>query len=410
MHLKTARLFAAIAVISVASQLAAFAEQKANTNRLVVVGDSLAAGFQNFSLFDSSSQAGVPLGGQTQGLGALIARQAGAPATLPLISYPGIPPALELVGGTIQRAAGFGARENPGEQATILAVPGFTLGDALAHPFPGQPATNAIDALADSILGTPAGKTFGCGPLPAFNGYVVSEVACAAALNAKTLIIDIGNNDALQTLTLGAPPTDEKTFAAEFRLIMAALVHDHRATVLVGNIPDVTVVPFLIPRGVFQVQCGFDPGADYVVPNVISPAPGPFNICQKGDFSPRSQAQIDAAHAAVLAYNGIIAQQAAQFGATVVDVYGTLNAIAAHGYDAGGYHLTRAPVPCGGIFSLDSVHPTNTGYAILANAFINVLNSKYKAGIPLVDVNATAATDPLFPPNLGVPVTGCPTP
>jgi hypothetical protein len=36
--------------------------------RLVVVGDSLSAGFQNFSLFDSDSAPMVPPGGQKHGI------------------------------------------------------------------------------------------------------------------------------------------------------------------------------------------------------------------------------------------------------------------------------------------------------------------------------------------------------
>src|SRR5678815_2678051 len=55
---------------------------------LVVVGDSLSAGFQNFSLYDSDSAPGVPAGGQKHGYAALIAQQAGATLNLPLISYP----------------------------------------------------------------------------------------------------------------------------------------------------------------------------------------------------------------------------------------------------------------------------------------------------------------------------------
>ena len=72
--------------------------QKGGTavGRLVVVGDSLSAGFQNFSLFDSSTAPVSFVGGQKHGYAAVVAAQAGASLTLPLISYPGIPPALAL--------------------------------------------------------------------------------------------------------------------------------------------------------------------------------------------------------------------------------------------------------------------------------------------------------------------------
>ena len=53
----------------------------------------------------------------------------------------------------------------------------------------------------------------------------------------------------------------------------------------------------------------------------------------------------------------------------------------------------------GGFFSLDGVHPSNTGYAIIANAFIDQLNTSYGLGIPDVSLAAVYATDPYAPGN-----------
>lgn len=39
------------------------------------------------------------------------------------------------------------------------------------------------------------------------------------------------------------------------------------------------------------------------------------------------------------------------------------------------------------LFSLDGVHPNARGYAVIANAFINVINAKYHANIPLKNPN-----------------------
>ena len=170
--------------------------------RLVVVGDSLSAGFQNFSLYDSLSVPGAPLGGQTRGYPALIAKQAGVALTLPRISFPGIPAALALTPGGIVRLPGIGSRINPAEQVTNLSVPGFLVADVLSRPFPGNPAANLIDALSDVILGSP-GAIPGCGPFPVPPGVlIVSQVTCAAALNPTAILVSIGNNDALQALTL----------------------------------------------------------------------------------------------------------------------------------------------------------------------------------------------------------------
>ncbi|HEY4798887.1 MAG TPA: SGNH/GDSL hydrolase family protein, partial [Bacteroidia bacterium] len=41
----------------------------------------------------------------------------------------------------------------------------------------------------------------------------------------------------------------------------------------------------------------------------------------------------------------------------------------------------------GGVFSLDGVHPNGRGYAIIANKFIEGINSYYHSNIPLVNIN-----------------------
>ena len=54
------------------------AKKKADLSRLVVLGDSLSAGFQNFSLYSSDTFPGVPPGGQKFSFATMIAQQAGA--------------------------------------------------------------------------------------------------------------------------------------------------------------------------------------------------------------------------------------------------------------------------------------------------------------------------------------------
>jgi hypothetical protein len=39
------------------------------------------------------------------------------------------------------------------------------------------------------------------------------------------------------------------------------------------------------------------------------------------------------------------------------------------------------------LFSLDDVHPTSQGQAIIANEFIKVVNSNFSANLPLIDVS-----------------------
>jgi hypothetical protein len=54
----------------------------------------------------------------------------------------------------------------------------------------------------------------------------------------------------------------------------------------------------------------------------------------------------------------------------------------------------------GGLFGLDGIHPTNTGYALLANQFIMVTNTAFTLSTGSVDVNAVAKADPYFGTNI----------
>jgi hypothetical protein len=167
------------------------------------------------------------------------------------------------------------------------------------------------------------------------------------------------------------------------------------AKIVVANIPNVTVIPFLVPAPAFQAACQFLPPAvsftDFLVPNVVDPTKSTFNICT--NYAIRSGSLIAQASAAVNTYNAIIAVDAAKAGAVVVDVNGLLARLAKNGYEVGGRHLTTAFG--GGLFSLDAIHPTNTGYAILANEFLKTMNSKLHTGIPAVSVEMVAKNDPL---------------
>jgi hypothetical protein len=83
-------------------------------------------------------------------------------------------------------------------------------------------------------------------------------------------------------------------------------------------------------------------------------------------------------------------------GAAVVDIHGLLDRATEQGLFVGDRRLTTDFL--GGLFSLDGIHPTNTGYAIIANQFIKALNRAFHAGIPPVDVSAVMANDPLVFP------------
>ena len=166
--------------------------------------------------------------------------------------------------------------------------------------------------------------------------------------------------------------------------------------IVAANIPDVTALPFLMPVPAFEAKCGSLAGAmpsDFVVPNIVDPAFS-GDVCQS--YSIRSASLVRSAQNAVAAYNQIIATSVKAVNGVVVDFNALFADIVRDGYRVNGRTLTTAAG--GGVFSLDGIHPTNTGYAIIANEFIKTMNSSLGAGIPPVSIVQVSKTDPLLPP------------
>jgi lysophospholipase L1-like esterase len=367
--------------------------QKMDLSRMVVVGDSLSAGFQNDSLWDAQ---------QPNGWASLLANQAQVLLVLPLIASPGIPNHLELISATfppiVRPVPGpgpsFPFRDPPIQQATDLAVPDAVLQDVLTT----QPSV-PIDDFTDLILGVPG--LFAAPPVS------LSQVQWAQALQPTTIFVWIGNNDILGAATAANPSgaTSLTSFNSSYVQMMNELAATH-VPVVVANIADPTAAPFFTPASTIAEETGLPlfvlgpilgigPG-DYVLPAGIALIPDILSNPSLGPL-PSSDVlrffQVLEVRALIDAYNLIIAVQAFEHGAVLVDVHSLVNRLRSQGVEANGKHLTTAFL--GGLFSLDGVHPTNTGYAIIANEFIATLNQTRRTSIPLVDIDAVACGDPL---------------
>lgn len=390
------------------------AAQDTGLGRLVVIGDSLSAGFQSGCLVES---------GQANSYPARIAAQAGVPLPQPLITADGIPICLELKPdgsiGPIQNGQ-FGTRANPAEQALNLAVPGHNAVDALSkRPQVPDPVNRPGDILTDLILGLP-----GLFVPPELGGpLALSQVEWAELLMPDTILLWLGSNDALgaATFSLANPPeadeldrlTDPDDFAETFSQIMSRLSATG-AKVAVANVPDVTVIAFLVPLRDVATGAGLPVelvatllGAnpdDFVtleaLPLVesilVNPATGPLP-----DAAVRDQEEIAAIQAAVESFNAVIAEEAAVHGAALVDIRGLLDEVDEIGIVVGGQRLTTDFL--GGVFSLDGVHATNTGYALVANEFIRALNRDLGTEVPPLSVRQVQREDPLVLPFVGRP-------
>jgi hypothetical protein len=91
-------------------------------------------------------------------------------------------------------------------------------------------------------------------------------------------------------------------------------------------------------------------------------------------------------------YNLAISDICGQAGITVLDVNSIYRDIATNGVNVGGIHLSSNYLT-GGIFSYDGIHPTDLGYAILANDWIQKINEG-GANLPLVDLGPYLGVTP----------------
>jgi hypothetical protein len=402
---------------------AAFAGHSLGT--LTIAGDSLSAGYQNNQLIDCYTAPELASGfcfaepnGQRFGYANVIAQQAGQNLNLHLIPPPGFPQI--ITADKFDVAAGFntGPLAAGGTSQTLdVSVPGFTLGAMLGYqavcpPGAGDPQVPfPIQAMAAAILNPT------CGPAPT----EIQEAAIVAQSNPGTAILWIGSNDALFPLLFaGQKATAPFTFAYLYNIAISTMSQSSNRLV-VATIPDVTLLPYLtsvqklafvigMPAQQVQQVFGLNSG-DMVTPyafavldqmkqaNHFGPLPDtiPDPITGQGEVPVVIRAaDIRSLRASIAFYNAAITIEAALHHAVVVDIHGLVDQIAARGVVVNGQRLTTDFM--GGLFSLDGVHPTNTGYAIIANEFIKTMNRALGTGIPPANVNHVAANDPMVYP------------
>lgn len=97
------------------------------------------------------------------------------------------------------------------------------------------------------------------------------------------------------------------------------------------------------------------------------------------------KAEIEAVENARQAFNSHIEMEAANRGLALVKVGDVLDNVSS-GLVYDGIDL-NATFVTGGAFSLDGIHLTQKGYAIMANSFISAMNEKYGSTIPTAEVN-----------------------
>ncbi|KUG06163.1 SGNH/GDSL hydrolase family protein [Solirubrum puertoriconensis] len=86
-------------------------------------------------------------------------------------------------------------------------------------------------------------------------------------------------------------------------------------------------------------------------------------------------------------FNADLTTKANQKDLAIFDANSFFNGVATGGFATNG-QVNSASFISGNLFSLDGVHPTPRGYAVVANEMIRVINQKYGSSIPFVDASA----------------------
>ena len=235
----------------------------------------------------------------------------------------------------------------------------------------------------------------------------------------------LGNNDALLYATSGGAGdvlTDETSFAELYNLLISTLTASG-AKGVVATVPDVTSIPYFNTVTVGAIVAGVqqaNPSVKGIYINALvsgttyaprlatandlivltfptsmigTPVNTPFGPLPYGltPYTPvDNQYVLDANEVAltrehVISFNSTIKSVAAAKGVAIFDAYTFLNNVKQYGLAVDGIDLNSNFVT-GGLFSLDGVHLTPRGYAIVANEFINAINAKYGSNIPLANV------------------------
>jgi hypothetical protein len=334
--------------------VAALGQGAATDTMFVGMGDSIGEGVQ-------SADASVET--QKYSYQNLIAAHMGAVFPLPLIaSGP-----FGVVGETTTRS-----RIDPTVRGLNLAVSG-----ADVHSLLNDRADGVINSETDLVL------------LPRMG----SQMEIAESLRPIFVACWIGNNDALGAATAfykldASQLTSVQDFTQDFTAIATRLQAMGTKAVF-GTIGDVSRIAFLLTRDQVVAVLGsagsMGPNDRTGLPTVLLIRLGlaPLALLDNPDFV------LTAAEAAIISqritdFNTVIKSVAAAKGMAVADIHQLFEQFAANPPVIFGVPLLARYL--GGLFSLDGVHPSDIGNAVVANEFLNSFNSHYGTNFPLLSL------------------------
>jgi hypothetical protein len=375
-----------------------------NTSSFVVLGEGLAAGMGDFSLYDDAQSYSFP---------AQMARQMGTAFVQPLVQPPGI--------GDVPGFAPWSVITPSPLQSTVLdqipppppsnlSVPGLTVADAIRLR-PREPLIDRANGKQTSLNLIVGLNTIAYGsrkPWP-------TQLEGALQLKPTVALVELGFTEALESAVNGDPARlpDVASFSNDYLRIVRELRMTGAEVVLL-TIPDPldtayfstiqTAAPIVkldpqllrefwgLPADVLITANGLNEIAFQLYAASIGPSPG--NAI--APLPPGSTLSADVAmqlRSGVQQLNQVIADLGAAEGAVVYDLNALFQRIHNSGLAVG--NRTIAGDYLGGFYSLNGYYPGATGQAVIANEILDLLNRKFGASFTPINLAAVVASDPV---------------
>ena len=375
-----------------------------DTSSFAVLGEGLAAGMGDFSLYDDAQRYSFP---------AQIARQMRTPFVQPVIQPPGVGDMPGFAKWSVVTPSPLQSTvldQIPPSPPANLSVPGFTVADAIRmRPLePLVDRANGKQTLANLILGLNSIAYGAPKPWP-------TQLEAALQLKPTLVLIELGFTEALEAAVNGDPARfpDVSSFGGDYLKLLQEL-RMARAEVVLLTIPDpldtayfstiqtagpiVKLEPQLLrelwhlPADALITANGLNEISYQLYAASIGPSTGDA-------ISTLSSGATLAADVATHLRSGIrqlnqqIADIGAATGAVVYDLNAFFRRIHDRGFPIG--NRTIAGDYLGGFYSLNGYYPGATGQAAIANEILDLLNRKFGASFPAIDLSTVMALDPV---------------
>lgn len=389
-----------------------------NFSKYVAIGNSLTAGYADGGLYLSGQKNSFP-----NMIAEKMKRFGGGEFNTPYFTE-----AQHNGSGYIRLKALVNGQPVMETVTTDLAIRGLNAaGDPLYTKYTGEISNLGVPGMRLDMafypgVGTTAGNPFFERLLP--DNDNTSYFTYATTKNHTFFSFALGNNDVLGYATNGAAaptgPTNTlittAVFTERYNQFITALTANNQKGV-VATIPDVTATPYFttvtnaallaaaskaagvtisalyiqtktIPRIATDKDLFVLPFSSSGLLGVPNAQGYPYGLDPRNPIADKyvlDQSEVVEVTTRINEINTVIKTIANNKGLAVADVHAFLNKVKS-GYNYNGIAISNKFIT-GNAFSLDGIHLTPMGYAIMANIFIDAINSKYSTQLEKVDAS-----------------------